>query len=75
MENNNEIQKPNFRWPRIGSVVHRNANYGIVVQRLHYTADSRQSMMIHVEEIIMRGNAARAVNVAGIFRITELVMQ
>lgn len=57
MENNNEIQKPNFRWPRIGSVVDRHAHYGIVVQRLHYTAYSRKSMMDHVEEIIMRGNA------------------
>lgn len=75
MENNNEIQKPNFRWPRIGSMVDRYANYGIVVSRLHYTAYSYEAMMLHAAEILLRGNAVRMVNVAGIFRITELVMK
>ena len=75
MENNNEIQKPNFRWPCIGSVVDRHAGFGIISSRLQYQADSWAGMMLHVEQIILRGNAARMVQVAGQFRITELVVK
>jgi hypothetical protein len=74
MENNNEIRKENFRWPRIGSVANRSANDGKINSRFTYTATSWPSMMVHVEEILLRGNAVRMVNVAGLFKITELVV-
>ena len=75
MENNNESQRQNFRWPRIGSVVDRSAGFGIISSRLQYSANSWAQMMLHVEQIILRGNAARMINVGGEFRITELVVK
>ena len=74
MENNNENKRQNFRWPRIGSVANRSAVDGKINTRLTYTADSWAAVMVHVEEIILRGNAVRAVNVAGKFKVTELVV-
>ena len=73
MENNNE-KKQSYRWPRIGSVANRSANDVKINTRLTYTADSWAAVMVHVEEIILRGNAVRAVNVAGQFKVTELVV-
>jgi hypothetical protein len=74
MENNNAVRKENFSWPRIGSMVDRTANDGKINARFQYSADSWQAMMLHVELILLRGNAARMVNVAGQFKITELVV-
>lgn len=74
MEINNEIRKENFCWPRIGSVVDRTPAAGIITARLNYDADSWAAMMVHVAVILLRGNAARMVNVAGKYVVTELVV-
>lgn len=74
MENKNEKNK-SPRWPRIGSVADRSVRDGIINNRLHYDADSWAAVMVHAEQIILRGNAVRAVNIAGQFKVTELVMK
>lgn len=74
MDKNNEIRKENFSWPRIGAVVDRTAANGVITARLTYNANSWAAMMVYVVTILLRGNAARMVNIAGNYVVTELVV-
>lgn len=77
MENNYETnnERKGFPWPRISAVAARSAAGGIVHARRNYDAGSWERALVHIEAILMRGNAVRTRNVAGEFLITELVLK
>lgn len=52
------------------------AGYKSVVRQTHTTErDNRTAALIEVEAVLARGNAAKMVNVAGKYFVTELVLQ
>lgn len=77
MENNYEAsnERKGFPWPRINPVAGRNACGGLVLARRCYRATCWALAMVHIEAIVLRGNAVRVVNVAGEFSIQELVIK
>lgn len=69
------LPKRGFPWPVIGAVNRGGARCGMVHARREYKATTWERAMVHVEAILLRGNQARAKNIAGEFLITEMVTQ